>query len=170
MLIRAERPSDVDAIRAVHTEAFASASRGVPVEVGLVDALRASDAWLPALSLVAIDDGTVVGHVVCTRAHVAGQPVLALGPIGVLPARQRSGVGTALMDAVLAAADAAGEPLVALLGHLDYYPRFGFRPSADLGIEPPDPAWGAHFQARQLVAYDPSLRGTFEYAQPFNDL
>ena len=166
MLIRRETTGDIEAIARVHTAAF---DGDQPIEVGLVDALRASDAWLPALSLVAVDSN-IVGHVVCTRGHVAGRPALGLGPLGVLPGTQRGGVGTALMHAVLGAADALGEPLVALLGHTGYYPRFGFVPAATLGIIAPDEAWGDHFQARTLSTYDPSLRGEFVYAGPFNDL
>ncbi len=115
-------------------------------------------------------DGQIVGHVVATRGHVDGRPALGLGPIGVLSRVQRRGVGSALMHAVLAAADARDEPLVVLLGHTEYYPRFGFVPSTELGIAPPDPEWAAHFQARALTAHTPELTGTFEYAKPFNDL
>ncbi len=166
VLIRRELPSDVGAIHAVHRAAFETA-----VEADLVTALRADAGWLPALSLVAVGpDGTVVGHVVCTRAHVATTPALGLGPLGVLPAWQRRGVGGALMHAVLGAADALGEPVVVLLGHKDYYPRFGFAPAAGHGITPPVPEWGDHFQARPLTAYDPSVRGEFAYAAPFRDL
>jgi len=168
VLIRREKAGDTEAIARVHTAAF---DGDRPIEVGLVEALRASDAWLPALSLVAVDNSdNIVGHVVCTRAHVAGRPALGLGPLGVLPDTQRGGVGTALMHAVLGAADALGEPLVVLLGHIDYYPRFGFEPAAKLGIIASDETWGDHFQARTLSTYDPSLRGEFVYAGPFNDL
>ncbi|PWU53034.1 GNAT family N-acetyltransferase [Micromonospora sp. S4605] len=174
MLIRRETADDVEAVRAVHTAAFAKADQpgAVPVETTLVDALRADDGWLPALSLVATDpDGQVVGHVVCTRGRVAGEPVaLGLGPLGVLPAWQRRGVGSALMHAVLGAAEALGEPLVVLLGHPDYYPRFGFRPAVDLGVTPPGP-WGPrYFMARPMSAWRPSIRGDFRYAAPFDDL
>ncbi|MER7472280.1 GNAT family N-acetyltransferase, partial [Micromonospora sp. NPDC000018] len=90
MLIRRETPADIDAVREVHLAAFADPDKPdvVPVEAGLVDALRADAGWLPALSLVAVDgDGQVVGHVVCTRGRVAGEPVaLGQGPHGVLPA------------------------------------------------------------------------------------
>ncbi|MGK5740455.1 GNAT family N-acetyltransferase [Micromonospora sp. URMC 103] len=175
MLIRRETPADVDAVRAVHTAAFAAsdAPDTVPVEATLVDALRTDDAWLPALSLVATDpDGEVVGHVVCTRGWVAGRPVaLGLGPLGVRPDRQRAGVGSALMHAVLGAADARDEPLVVLLGHPDYYPRFGFRPAVDHGVTPPVTEWGPrYFMARPLTAWDPSIRGEFAYAEPFRRL
>ncbi|KAA5826802.1 N-acetyltransferase [Saccharopolyspora hirsuta] len=172
MLIRRETPADHAAIRAVHAAAFADADRPdtVPAEVGLVDALRADDGWLPELSMVAERDGEVVGHVVCTRGHVAGTPALALGPIGVLPDLQRSGVGAALMHAVLGAADALGEPVVVLLGHLDYYPKFGFEPAAKYGITPQVPEWASHFQVRPLAAYDPAIRGEFAYPKPFMEL
>lgn len=165
MLIRRELPADATTIAEIHTAAFKG-----DVEKNLVTALRASDSWLPALSLVAEDEGQVVGHVVCTRAHVATTPALGLGPLGVLPSHQKRGVGGALMHAVLAAADALNEPVVVLLGHTDYYPRFGFVPATSLGIEPPEPAWGAHFQARPLSTYDSAIRGPFAYAQPFNEL
>jgi putative acetyltransferase len=165
VLIRRERPADAAAIAEVHVAAFQG-----DVEKNLVVALRASDAWLPSLSLVAEDEGQVVGHVVCTRAHVATTPALGLGPLGVLPSHQKHGVGGALMHAVLAAADALDEPVVVLLGHTDYYPRFGFEPATRYGIEPPVSEWGAHFQARTLSTYDSAIRGPFAYAQPFNDL
>jgi putative acetyltransferase len=165
VLIRREQTVDIDPITDVHRAAFETA-----VEANLVVALRASDAWLPALSLVALDEGRVVGHVVCTRADLAGTPALGLGPLGVLPSYQKKGVGGALMHAVLGAADALDEPVVVLLGHTDYYPRFGFEPAARYGIEPPDPSWGAHFQVRPLSTYDSGMRGAFSYAAPFNEL
>jgi putative acetyltransferase len=164
-LIRRELPSDIEAITAVHRGAFET-----PVEATLVTALRADAGWLPALSLVAVDGDEVVGHVVCTRGHVGDAPALGLGPLGVLPSQQRTGVGGALMHAVLGAADALDEPVVVLLGHKEYYPRFGFVPAADLGITPPVVEWGDHFQARPLTAYTPALRGEFAYAAPFREL
>lgn len=106
---------------------------------------------------------------VCTRGHVDGSPALGLGPIGVRPDRQRRGVGGALMHAVLGAADALDESLVALLGDPGYYERYGFRVSSQYGIAPPDPGWGTSFQIRTLSAYRP-LTGTFAYPAPFDRL
>lgn len=170
MLIRRELPADVRAIADVHRAAFApfTPEGHEPVEPGLVASLRVSDAWLPPLSLVAEDaSGAIVGHVVATRGHVGTTPALGLGPLGVRPDSQRSGVGGALMHAVLGAADALDESLVLLLGHPDYYPRFGFVPAAELGISPDVEEWTSHFQARALTAHDPELRGAFRYAEPF---
>lgn len=173
VLIRRELPDDVDRIDDVHRQAFAFAAPdgGEPVEVALVHALRADRGWIPALSLVALDaGGTVVGHVVCSEGSLAGTPAVGLGPIGVRPDAQRRGVGQALMHAVLGAADALDYPLVALVGHRDYYPRFGFVPASQLGVLAPDPAWGDHFQARALTAWRPDVRGAFRYAAPFQTL
>ena len=109
----------------------------------------------------------MIGHVLCTRAHVEEAPVLALGPLTVRPDRQRAGVGSALVHAVLGAADALGEPLVALLGDPGYYGRFGFRLAAEYQINPPVASWQPHFQVRLLTCYRPSVAGTFRYSEPF---
>jgi putative acetyltransferase len=173
MLIRRERPDDVDGIDEIHRRAFAAgAPAGAdPVEVGLVRALRADRGWVPALSLVAEGpDGQVIGHVVASEGAVGETAVVGLGPIGVLPEHQGRHVGHALMHAVLAAADALGYPVVVLLGHTDYYPRFGFVPATTVGITPTEPAWGEHFQARTLAAHRPEHRGLFRYAAPFDEL
>ncbi|MCS7480143.1 GNAT family N-acetyltransferase [Umezawaea endophytica] len=167
MLIRREVPGDVDVIRSVTEAAFAARPAG---EHLLVDWLRADEGWIPALSLVAVVDDAVVGHVVCTRATVDDAPALGLGPLSVLPSHQRSGVGKALVHTVLGAADALDEPLVVLLGSPDYYSRFGFRLAASFGITPPVAEWAPHFQARALSAYDEGLRGAFRYSEPFDRL
>lgn len=177
MLIRREIAGDEGEIRRVTAAAFARLGsdrdppgprRDPPVEVVLVDELRAGSAWLPALSLVATDAaGTVVGHVLATRALVGSAAVLGLGPISVQPEQQGCGIGSALMHAVLGAADALDEPLVGLVGSVAYYSRFGFRPATEFGITAPDPSWGVHFQVRTLTAYRPSLRGSFRFADAF---
>ena len=170
VLIRREAELDGADIHSVTAAAFTGpGAADPPAEATLVDELRASPAWLPRLSLVAVGDACdVIGHVVCTRGHVGPAPVLALGPLSVLPDRQRRGVGSALMHAVLGAADALGEPLVALLGDPAYYRRFGFELSTVYQITPPRPDWQPHFQVRVLSGYQPRLRGTFTYPEPFD--
>lgn len=146
---------------------------GDPGEVTLISWLRQDPAWIPELSLVAVEDASdgahVVGHVLCTRADLDGRPALGLGPLSVIPARQRTGIGSALMHAVLGAAEGRDERVVGLLGDPAYYRRFGFVPAASLGIVAPDPAWGDYFQARPLSRYA-GERGRFRYAAPFDRL
>nr|WP_232541896.1 N-acetyltransferase [Nocardia bovistercoris] len=175
-MIRRERADDETAVAEVHRSAFAARYRAEgeadadPPEVALVDRLRGDAGWIPTLSLVAVEFDTVLGHVCLTRATVGPFPVLGLGPIGVVADHQHHGIGSALMHAALGAADALDEPLVCLLGSLDYYPRFGFVPAARLGITPDDPEWVAHFQVRPLTAYESQISGEFHYAEPFYEL
>ena len=168
MLVRRERPDDLGAVRDVQVAAFRRGD-AEPPEAGLLDALRRCDGWLPRFSLVVEIGGVVVGHNVCTRGFVGSVPALGLGPIGVLPGHQRDGAGSALMHAMIGAADAANEPLIALLGSPDYYGRYGFEPSATFGITAPDPSWGDSFQVRTLATYS-GQRGEFRYAPPFAEL
>jgi putative acetyltransferase len=173
MLIRRETLADVGAIRSTIAAAFMHPERpnSLPPEVALVDELRAGSDWLPALSLVAVDsDGDAVGYVLCTRGYVDSAPVLALGPLAVHPEYQRCGVGSALMHAILGAAEALDEPLVGVLGDPHYYSRFGFRPSEGYAIKPSVPRWQPDFQVRVLGAYSQLVHGTFKYPAPFNRL
>jgi putative acetyltransferase len=165
VIVRRERPADHRAVDAVHRAAFPTA-----VEARLLAELREDAGFLPHLSLVAADGGDVVAHVIATRGWIEplGAPALGLGPLGVRPEAQGRGVGTVLVHALVAVAEAAGERLVALLGDPGYYRRAGFVPATELGVSPPDPAWGPHFQARALA--DPAPRGTFRYAAPFDRL
>lgn len=173
MILRRETPADIVGIAAVHAAAFERPETpGVePPEVDLVTQLRVSDAWIPALSIVALDadTDTVVGHVVCSRSTIAGTvPVVGLGPLGVTPARHGTGIGSALVHAVLAAADAREERLVGLLGDPAYYRRFGFGPASAHGIEPPYEWYGDLFQVRLLTAATGTERGKFRYPPAFD--
>jgi len=171
VIVRREAAADVSATRAVQVAAFQKQdANDEPAEARLLDALRVCDGWLPGLSIVAELDDTVVGHVVTTRGFVGDTPVLGLGPIGVLPSHQGRGIGLALMHASIGAADALGEPLIALLGSPGYYSRFGFVASTTVGVSAPDPAWGPAFQVRTLTMHRAEIRGRFAYAGPFDEM
>ena len=73
-----------------------------------------------------------------------------------------------VVEAVVAAADTAGEPMIILLGEPHFYRRFGFELAVPLGVIPPDPAWIGGFQLRRLTAWDPDLVGDFRYAAAFS--
>ncbi len=163
--VRAEGPGDVAGIRQVHTAAF-----GRDDEADLVDALRGSETWVPALSLVAEEDGAVVGHVLLSRARLdSGGEVFALAPVGVLPHLQRRRVGTLLLDEGLRRAAETDALAVVVLGDPDYYVRFGFEPAREFGIRAPFPVPVEAFQAIPLPAWRP-LEGTVVYPPPFAGL
>jgi putative acetyltransferase len=127
--IREERPADVAAVREVNRRAFEQER-----ESNIVDALRANGGAL--LSLVATIDDQVVGHVMYSRVSV-GDMVngAALGPMAVLPEHQRQGIGTRLIDTANQKIKDAGYPFIIVVGHAEYYPRFGFRPAGKYGIK-----------------------------------
>lgn len=158
--IRPEVPVDLDQIHELHREAF----RG-PTEAELVDAIRAGADFLPELSLVAVaSDGSVLGHVLVSRVGFepdpAGTPhetVLALAPLAVLPPHAGRGIGSALMQEALAAADRRDEAFIAVLGPPSFYGRFGFGPADELGVRSPYDDAGGAYQVRPIAgrAVDP---------------
>lgn len=167
MNIRLERPEDFKAIDEVVTAAF-----GQPDEAELVRRLRASEYYVPELTFVAEDSGNLIGHIMLSFADLdGGEPrrILSLAPLAVSPSSQRTGVGIALTETALAAADDRGEPLVIVLGHPSYYPRFGFEPARANRIEPPIPDLPDDvFMVRKLRAYSPTIHGTVRYPSAFD--
>jgi putative acetyltransferase len=137
--VRSEAPADIEAIWTLVRDAFESRA-----EPDLVDKLRVSgDA---VLSLVWVEQGEIVGHILFSRMSLAG--VVALGPLAVKPERQSRGIGSALVRAGLDLLRERGEQAVFVLGHRDYYPRFGFR--ADLAAQFESPYAGDSFFALEL--------------------
>ncbi|MEV7525702.1 bifunctional class I SAM-dependent methyltransferase/N-acetyltransferase [Streptomyces sp. NPDC091371] len=160
---RPETTADAAAVRDVNLAAF-----GTPLEADLVDALRTDGSWLPGLSYVAEGpDGAVVAHALLTACEVDGARALALAPVAVDPALQRSGAGSAVVRAVLAAARKRGESLVLVLGHPDYYPRFGFVPASRFGIRAPFEVPDEAMMALVLDDSVPVPAGTITYPAPF---
>jgi len=163
--IRPETPADHDAVADVTAAAF-----GKQDEARLVEAIRASEEYVPELTLLAEDDGRIVGHVMYSYSALEGSDtrLLQLSPLSVAPDRQGEGIGAALTRESLRLADERGEPLVLVLGHPTYYPRFGFRPASTLGLLAPNPEWPDEaFMAVPLTAYDAGLRGRVAFAPAF---
>jgi predicted N-acetyltransferase YhbS len=125
--IRSETPEDVDAIRAVTIAAFRDVPHSSQTEAAIVDALRAAGAL--TISLVAVDEGEVVGHVAFSPVTIGSGAAgrwLGLGPVSVRPDRQRLGIGAALIQAGLARLREIGAEGCVVLGDPTYYGRFGF--------------------------------------------
>ena len=166
--IRAERAGDETAIRRVNDTAFDR-----PLEGGIVDAIRGTDRWIEGGSLVAVDAaGVVVGHLLLSKGDLvaadgAARQIWMVGPVAVLPSAQGKGIGSSLMEAAIALATEHDQPILCLLGHADYYPRFGFEPARVIGIEPPEPWADENWLALRLPAWDTSVRGLARYPAAF---
>jgi len=162
--IRVVAPSDRDAILEVVRAAFSGEGRDGQDEVDIVVKTWRLQAALDGLELVALDEDSVIGHVLGARGDLGGREVVAVAPLAVSPLHQKRGAGSALMRELLHRAEASGYPLVVLLGDPAYYGRFGFEPSGPLGISYlPVGEGNPHFQVRRLAGYDPSYRGRLTY-------
>jgi len=160
-MIRRERHEDEAEISRVIEAAFGDRSVAI-----FAEEIRATPGYVPELAFVTEEEGEIVAHTMLSWVRLEGPDVdvLILTPMSVRPDRQRQGLGSALVEAVLAAADERGEPLVLVEGVPAYYPRFGFQSASGLGLEPPEPeiadeAW----MVLPLRAYDPAMRGRVVY-------
>jgi len=147
-VLRAESLRDLAAVRDVLTRVFPT-----DAEARLVDALRGRTH--PQISLVAeTRAGELVGHILFTpveiRSPSGASKAVCLGPMAVLPEHQRQGVGSSLVEAGLSACRAVDEPIVVVLGHPSYYPRFGFEPAWDAGLYYGTPGPNPAFMVREL--------------------
>ncbi|CAH1649413.1 Uncharacterized N-acetyltransferase YhbS [Hyphomicrobiales bacterium] len=162
MDIRCETPADQKAIHALVQEAFRSAPHSSGAEALIVDALREAGAL--TLSLVAVDQGVVCGHIAFSPVTVGGAEIgwHGLGPLAVLPRHQRQGIGSQLTMEGLTRLRAARSRGCVVLGDPLYYGRFGFRARAELSLAGV-PA--AYFQALPFSTQVP--RGTVDYHAAF---
>lgn len=167
MPIRSEESKDRSAIHALNASAFKT-----PAEADLVDGLR--EQAQPVISLVAEENGFIVGHILFSPVTLSEHPelkIMGLAPLAVAPAQQRKGIGSALVRAGLERCRQLGFGAVVVLGHLGYYPRFGFLPSARYGI-------GCDYdvpeEAFMVVELQPGflqgVSGKIKYHSAFNDL
>lgn len=171
MVIRPKSTDDYEAIRRVVAAAF-----GADAEAILVERIRASPEYVPEMALVAEIGDELVGHVMISGAVIRNadgeRRISMLSPLAVVPSRQREGIGSALVRAAIAVAEAQGEPLVILEGSPAYYGRLGFEHSARYAIDIHLPAWAPPeaAQVMPLSSFDPeepSLRGTVLYPKAF---
>ncbi|MEP7338340.1 MAG: N-acetyltransferase [Acidobacteriota bacterium] len=130
--IRPEKPEDIAVIHQINAQAF-----GSPAEANLVDALRRNGKAI--LSLVAEDNGRIVGHILFSKVVIETGtqqvPGIGLAPLAVSPERQNEGIGSLLVEHGLKMCRDAGHPFVVVLGHPEYYPRFGFVPASRFGVK-----------------------------------
>jgi putative acetyltransferase len=134
--VRAERKQDIKSIGEVNRRAF-----GQEEEAVLVQRIRDSSGFMPELSLVAVKDSRVVGHILFSRIHIdtakGKVAVLSLAPIAVLPEYQNIGIGSQLVRIGLEKCRTSGHSIIVVIGHPSYYPRFGFVPARKKGLECP---------------------------------
>jgi putative acetyltransferase len=162
--IREERPEDFERIREVNRLAF-----GRNAEAQLVDRLRADG--LVVISLVAIEENQVVGHILFTELPIeTGSAVIraaALAPMSVVPLRQRQNVGSSLLQKGLEECAKRGVAAVVVVGHLNYYPRFGF--SAEKAKCISSKYSGSHFMVLELTPHIlDGIFGTVRYPSAFS--
>jgi putative acetyltransferase len=166
LVIREEIPADHDAIREVNRQAFNG-----DAEATLVDRLRASGAVI--VSLVAVQNGEVVGHILFSDLPIdygatATIHAVSLAPMAVAPKFQRRGIGSALVQRGLELCRERGKSIVVVLGHPEYYPRFGFSAELAKPLESPYSGLAAAWMALELVpgALD-GIKGTVRYPEAF---
>lgn len=142
VIIREERQKDFEKINQVVKAAFKNVEQTDHTEHLLVERLRKSQAYIPALSLVAqTPQGEIVGHLLLSKAHIINGSqsfeVLALAPLSVAPAFQRNSIGSKLIEVAHQRAKKLGYAAIVLLGHKDYYPRFGYEKASLFGVSFP---------------------------------
>lgn len=161
--IRKENINDYEEIYSLVKVAFELEEHSDGDEQNLVNRLRNSDAYISELALVAELDGKIIGHIMFTIVHVEDAVALELGPLAVLPGFQGKGIGGMLIKTGHEIARKMGYEFIILVGHADYYPRFGYIPASTFGI-------CSHFEIPQenhmaynLKGKDTRLEGVVKY-------
>jgi putative acetyltransferase len=166
--IRAERNGDQEAIRQINDSAFKGDN-----ESRLVDAIRNSELFVPELSLVAVAEGKLIGHILLSIVYINSDegeiPTLALAPMAVVPEHQNKGVGTLLVEEGLKRAEDQGFKHAVVLGHPGFYPKFGFVAASTKGIESPFPVPDEVFMALEIKEGSLNqVKGKLVYPPAFN--
>lgn len=168
VIIRSEESTDYPTVREVNEQAFEGST-----EASLVEALRLEAD--PYISLVAVKNGEVIGHIFFSPVSIEnpGEIGLALGlaPMAVKPEHQREGIGSLLVTQGLKECELLGAEIVVVLGHRDYYPRFGFRPAAEVGLTCEYDVAPEEFMVLELKeGVLPSVSGLVRYHQAFSTI
>jgi predicted N-acetyltransferase YhbS len=173
ILIRKETAEDYSTTENIVEKSFKHAEYSDQKEHFLVNRLRFSDAFIPELSLVAVNkDSEIVGHTMLTRIQIENDASttesLALAPVSVLPEYQYIGIGSTLIRTAIEKARELGYGSIIVLGHKDYYPKFGFQRAAQWNIKAPFEVSDDVFMALELVegALE-TAHGTVRYSQAF---
>lgn len=167
--IRPETKKDFSKITEVNDSAFGQENEG-----RLVERLRETENYIPELSLVAELDDEIVGHIlfypITIRSDTSKFQSLSLGPMAVMPTLQRKGIGSRLVIQGLDAAKNIGHKSVIVVGHPEYYPKFGFKPASQWNIQVPFEVLDDAFLALELVEGElEGKRGTIECSEEFNE-
>lgn len=171
MRIRTEEKSDEMLIRALLEDAFPSS-----LEADLVGKLRETKAYLPELALVAeLDSRELAGFLLLTKASIIQEKqhaeILVLAPLAVLTREQHNGIGSKLVEAGIRAARKAGFRAISVLGHADFYSRFGFQKAKLYGLEAPFPVEEENFMVLDFGEENfTGLAGKLMYPEPFLEM
>ncbi|EWG12832.1 GNAT family N-acetyltransferase [Cytobacillus firmus] len=175
ILIRQELPADYDSTEEMVKAAFSNEEYSNKKEHFLVKRLRNSDAFIPELSLVALNPAKeVVGHILLSKIKILdGEKAadsLALAPVSVRPGYQGKGIGSQLIRTALNKAKEAGNHSVIVLGHKDYYPKFGFKPASLWNIHAPFEVPDEVFMALELTENAlENTAGEVQYSKAFSE-
>lgn len=167
MIIRKEKTKEYNTVNLLVKEAFLTSDHSNGREHVLVEELRDSDAFIPELSLVAEIDGAIAGHVMFTKGFVGDEPILILAPVSVAYSMKNHGIGGALILEGHRIAKELGYHYIAVVGSNKYFPRLGYHPAKDFGIEPPKGIQEEYFQVIQLDKHAPDISGVLKYPKPF---
>jgi len=169
IIIHPETENDYSKITEVNDSAFGQKNEGI-----LIEKLRQTEKFIPELSLVAELNDEIIGHIlfypVLVQSATSRFHTLSLGPMAVAPEYQRKGIGSQLVIEGLKAAKKLGHKSVIVLGHPEFYPRFGFNPASQWNIKAPFDAPDEAFLALELVEGElKGKSGTVEYPKEFNE-
>ena len=165
--IRQENQKDYEEVYMIVKTAFETAEHSDGNEQDLVVDLRNSDSFIPELSLVAVKEDKIVGYILFTKIKIENHEEIALAPLAVLPEYQKQGIGSMLIEQGHKIAKQLGYHYSIVLGSENYYPKFGYIPATQYGIQAPFDVANENFMAMKLNDTDIEITGVVQYAKEF---